>query len=203
MSAAGRAAGRLGLVALTLVVLGSAVATALADQGVAVDLGRIVVDEKLSKGGTYELPVMGVTNPGSESTRYRMGVSYFEGQTEEKVPENWFTFSPAEFELEPGKTQPIRTSLRIPSGAQPADYMALLQASITATSEGTRIGAAAGPRLTFTVKPSTLLEAWTLRARNQFDDWKPWSVWIPVFVLLAAVVAWGRRKFSFNVSRRQ
>lgn len=202
MWSAGRAARTLRLVIAALLLLGGAAATAHADQGVSVDLGRIAVDEELSKGGTYQLPIMGVTNPGDEPTRYRMGVSYFQGQTEEKPPEGWFTFSPAEFELEPGKTQPVSISLRIPTGARPADYLGLLQASIESSNEGVQAGAAAGARLTFTVKPSTLLEAWTLRARTEFDDLKPWSYLVPAAVVVVAAATWVRRKFSFNVSRR-
>lgn len=193
---------RLGLVVSALLVFAGAALTARADQGVAVDLGRIAVDEKLSKGGTYELPTMGVTNPGTETTRYRMGVSYFEGQAEEKPLPDWFTFSPVEFELEPGKTQPVTISLRIPASARPADYLALLQSSIVSSGEGARVGAAAGARLTFSVEPSTLLEAWTLRARGQFDDLKPWSYLVPVAVVALAAALWVRRKFTFNVSRR-
>jgi hypothetical protein len=202
MWSAGRVVHRLGLVASALLLLGSAALTARADQGVAVDLGRIAVDEELSKGGTYQLPVMGVSNPGTETTGYRMGVSYFEGQAEEEPPEDWFTFSPAEFELGPGKTQPVTVSLRIPPGARPADYLALLHSSIAPSGEGAQIGAAAGARLTFTVKPSTLLEAWTLRTRGEFDDLKPWSYLVPAALAVLAAATWTRRRFSFNVSRR-
>ena len=202
MSSAGRAAHRLRLVAAAILLLASATLSARADQGVAVDLGRIAVDEELSKGGTYQLPVMGVTNPGDEPTRYRMGVSYFEGQAEERPPEDWFTFSPAEFELQPGKTQPVSISLRIPTSASPADYLGLLQASIASSREGVQVDAAAGARLTFTVKPSTLLEAWTLRARGEFDDMKPWSYLVPAAIVALAAATWLGRKFSFNVSRR-
>ncbi len=202
MWSAARAAHRLGLVAATILLFASAALAARADQGVAVDLGRIAVDEELSKGGTYQLPVMGVTNPGDQTTRYRMGLSYFEGQTEEKPPEDWFTFSPAEFDLEPGKTQPVSISLRIPTGARPADYLALLQSSVAVSGEGAQVGLAAGARLTFTVKPSTLLEAWTLRARGEFDDLKPWSYLVPAAIVALLAATWARRKFSFNVSRR-
>lgn len=174
-----------------------------ADQGVAVDLGRIAIDKKLSKGGTYQLPIMGVTNPGDERTRYQMGVSYFEGQTEERPPLEWFTFSPAEFELEPGRTQPVTTSLRIPSGAEPADYLGLLQASIASDREGARVGAAAGARLSFTVKPSSLLEAWTLRLRDRLDDWMPWTYVVPALAALALAAWWLGRRFRFTVSRKR
>src|SRR5688572_24849705 len=81
--------------------------------GVALDTGRVDVTQRLSKGGTYQLPVVGVRNPGSESATYTMGTSFFEGQAGRRVPEGWFSFSPARFTIEPGATQPVRVTLDI------------------------------------------------------------------------------------------
>ena len=189
-----------GLLLLAISTSGEGV---LADQGVAVDLGRIAIDQELSKGGTYNLPVMGVTNPGDERTHYRMGVSYFTGQAEQMPGAGWFSFSPAEFDLDPGRTQPVSTTLRIPTGAKPADYLALVQSSIAPTTEGATLGAAAGARLTFTVKPSSSLEAWTLRIRERASGWSPWVYLVPAGLVVLGVLWFFGRRYSFRVARRQ
>jgi hypothetical protein len=175
------------------------VAAALADIGVAIDLGRIDVEQRLSKGGSYQLPVIGVRNPGSEAAAYQMGVSSIQGQPERPPPAGWFRFSPDRFTLEPGATQPVQITLDIPAGAEPDDYAALLQAQIAPSGEGAQIGAAAASQLTFTVEPSTLLEAWLLRGRRQIEDWRPWSYILPLAATVTIVAGWLRHRYRFGV----
>jgi hypothetical protein len=175
-----------------------------ADVGVALDVGKITVDQRLAKGGTYELPVIGVRNPGSEAAAYQMGVSHVQGQAERAPPDGWFTFTPSAFSLEPGATQPVRITLDIPAGADPDDYAALIQAQIAPSGEGAQVGAAAAAHLTFTVEPSTMLEAWMVRGRRQLDRWFPWSYLLPALLLGTVTARWlGRRyRFGLRVERR-
>jgi hypothetical protein len=194
---------RLALTALLLalpVLLGSS--RALADQGVAVDIGAIDVTQKLSRGGTYELPAIGVRNPGTETTTYEMGVSHVEGQDGRPVPEEWVEFEPEKLTLEPGQTAPVSVTLDIPSGARPDDYEALLTAQVAAEGEGTTIGAAAATRLQFEVKPSNLLQAWQLEAQTWFKDHQPWTTLAPLVAILALAVWLFRRKFTVSLGRR-
>ena len=175
------------------------VALVQADIGVALDVGRIRVDQRLSKGGTYHLPVVGVRNPGTEATAYEMGVSHLQGQPERRAPEGWFSFSPSRFTLDPGATQPVRVMLDIPTDADPDDYAALLQARVAPSGEGAQVGAAAASPLTFTVKPSTVLEAWLLRGRRTVGDWSPWSYILPSLLAGVIAVRWLGHRYRVGV----
>jgi hypothetical protein len=180
------------------------IADARADVGVAIDIGRMAIDQKLSKGGSYQLPTIGVRNPGNEAATYQMGVSFLQDQPEREPPSDWFQFSPATFTLEPGATQPVRTMLDVPTDADPDDYAALIQAQIAPSGEGAQVGAAAASHLTFTVEPSTILEAWLLRGRQQMADWSPWSYVLPLAAISTVAAGWLRHRynFGFRVERR-
>jgi hypothetical protein len=189
---------------VTIVSTLAVVTDVRADVGVAIDIGRIAVDQKLSKGGSYQLPSIGVRNPGSETATYRMGVSYLQDQAEREPPSGWFTFSPATFELEPGATVPVQITLEIPTDAEPDDYAALIQAQIAPSGEGAQVGAAAASQLTFTVEPSTILEAWLLRGRRLMEAWSPWSYLLPIAAISTVAAGWLRHRyhFGFRVERR-
>lgn len=175
-----------------------------ADLGVAMDTGKVEVSQRLSKGGTYQLPTIGVRNPGSEPSTYQMGVGHIQGQPDRPPPEEWFTFSPAEFTLAPGAMQPVRITLDIPTNARPADYAGLLRAQLAASGEGAQVGAAAASQLTFTVKPSTMLEAWLLRGQTAVDAGAPWSYLLPSLAGLTLAASWLRRRFrvGLRIERR-
>ena len=201
-----RLGGARAAVLLLALILGSTpVVLASADVGVAIDIGKIDVSQRLAKGGTYQLPLIGVRNPGTEPTTYQMGVSHIEGEPQRRAPGSWFTFSPSQFTLQPGATQPVQVALDIPMNARPDEYAALLRAQIAPSGDGTQIGAAAASQLTFIVEPSTMLEAWLLRGRTAIDNRAPWSYVLPSLVALAAVMQWLRRRFrfGFSVERRQ
>jgi P pilus assembly chaperone PapD len=179
-------------------------AVARADIGVAIDIGRIDIDQKLAKGGSYQLPVIGVRNPGTEPAAYQMGVSFIQDQAERRVPDGWFRFSPETFTLEPGATRPVRVSLDIPTDADPDEYAALLQAQIAPSGDGAQVGAAAAAQVTFTVEPSTILEAWLLRGRRQIAAWSPWSYLLPLAAVSTVAAGWLRHRYriGFRVERR-
>lgn len=176
--------------------------SARGDGGVAIDIGRVDVSEKLSRGGEYHLPSIGVRNPGTQVTTYRMGVTYIQDQAGRKAPASWFSFDPEEFTLAPGEARPVSVTLDIPAGARPDDYEALLKAEIAPEGEGTTIGAAAAARLKFTVKPSNILQAWQLEAETWFKDNQPWTVVLPLAALALGALWWMRRRFTFSVGRR-
>jgi len=182
--------------------LSAGLGSAGADRGVAIDLGSIAIERNLAKGGSYNLPTIGVSNPGDEVTNYRIVISYFRDQTEDRPAPGWFEFSPDEFELAPGETQPVNIELRIPPGAKPGDYAALLQARIVQSGEGVELGAAAGTKLSFTVKPSSFLEAWLLWLGNVLDDYWPFIVLAVGGLASAAIYSWARSRFTLRVERR-
>jgi hypothetical protein len=192
-------------VAVILVAAGSILATAgaaLADRGVALDLGRLDVAQKLTPGGGYRLPPLGVRNPGDEVTSYRIVVSHVEGQAGKPIPEAWVHVKPSELTLKPGRTEKVQARLDLPSGANPGDYEGLLAAQIVTKGKGAQVGAAAAAKLTFSVEASTWLGAQWYRIRTFLSGHEPWTWLIPA-LLATALLGWQmRRRFAFQVVRR-
>jgi hypothetical protein len=172
-----------------------------AGKAVSIDVGTIAVREQLVPGGEYRLPTFGVRNPGTEQTSYEIAVSYIDGQEGLRPPADWFTFDPATLTLGVGESQPITTKLTIPSDAEPGDYTALIGPQIVAEGAGAQVGAGAAARLSFTVQPSSALDAF-LRELFRFLSENPW-VWIAALLLVAVALLWFlRRRFSISVTRR-
>ena len=199
---------------VAVAVLGLALAAALlapasgvgADVGVGVNLGKIDIDDKLAPGGRYNLPALGVINTGDEPGDYEVVISYLGDQEEARPPEDWFEFEPQRFFLEAGDSQLVQIRIVLPSGADPDDYFALIEAHPIADEEaGVTIGVAAATKLTFTVKPSNLLAAWILQVENFIEDGEPWTYVIPISLVLLLVLYLVRRnfRFRFGVERRQ
>jgi hypothetical protein len=176
-------------------------APAAADRGVSIDLGRIQIRQDLLPGGSYSLPTIGVRNPGSERSAYRMVVRGLTGAGREP-PAAWFSFEPAELTLRPGEIRPVRVRLSIPTDATPDDYGGLIGAELVLAHDRPRAGAAAAAQLSFTVAPSNLLEAWWLKLKTFFSDHAPWSFILPAGLALVLVFWQIRRRFSFTVARR-
>ena len=175
---------------------------ASADAGVSIDLGAVDITPRLSRGGTYQLPSIGVRNPGTERSHYIMTVSYLQDQVERRPTLGWFDFSPSSFDLEPGETMPVSVELKIPTGAHPDRYRAMIEARIATPGEGVVVGAGAAARLTFSVKPSNLLQAWQLRSLDWFESHAPWSSLLPAMVFVPIVCWWLSRRFAVSLSRR-
>lgn len=190
---------------LTVVLLAGAcmvAAPAGADRGVALDLGRVEITDGLIAGGGYRLPLFGVRNPGDERTSYRMVVSYVTDQKGLEPPTSWFRFEPAGFTLAPGTRRSVSARIELPTGADPGDYEALLAAEIVTEGKGVQVGGAAASKVSFTVDPSSTLEAYWLKTTRFLTEHAPytWAV-PPVLAFLAA--GWTvRRRFSFTVARR-
>ena len=188
---------------LALAVVAALLATApgaRADVGVGVNLGKIDIDDKLSPGGRYNLPTLGVINTGDEPGDYEVVISYFADQEEEQPPEDWFEFEPQRFFLEAGESQQVNIRIVLPSGADPDDYFALIEAHPVVGEEGgVSIGVAAATKLTFAVKPSSQFAAWRLQVQNFFEDGAPWSYVIPSSLLALLVLYLLRRYFRLQL----
>jgi hypothetical protein len=177
-------------------------AAAAADRGVALDLGKLEIEQTLTPGGGYRLPAVGVRNPGDEVTTYRMVVSSVQGQQGIPVPEDWVDFAPREITVEPGETKKVDTELSLPTGADPGGYEGLLAAQIITEGGGAQVGAAAAARLTFQVESATLLGAWWHKLSTWFESNTPWT-WVVPAMLASLLFAWQfRRRFEFRLEKR-
>ena len=169
--------------------LGVLSGTALAQEGagVGVNVGSIQVDEPLSPGGTYRIPPVGVINTGHVASSYSVRITYRFEQEQLEPPEDWFTFSPSEFRLEPADLETVRISVNLPITARPGDYFAFVEAFPVRETEqerGVSLSVAAATRLTFTVEPSNVFSAAFLWVLHHFRDWSPWS-----YIVLGLVLA--------------
>lgn len=173
-----------------------------ADRGVALDTGRVEISERLSRGGVYHLPDIGVRNPGSDESSYAMSGDVLPGRAGRKVPDDWLTFTPQQFTLSAGASQPVSVSLHIASDAHPGDYEGLLRAEIVAAGPGTGVGAAAAAHLTFTVKPSNILQEWQFRLGDFVSAHAPWTYIVPAIIVGLALLLLLRAKFSIRLERR-
>ena len=176
-------------------------APVFAGKAVSIDVGTIAVRELLVPGGEYRLPTFGVRNPGTESTAYVISVSYVDGQAKLRPPASWFTFTPESFSLEVGATRPVEARLTIPTDAEPGDYEALIGPQIVSDGTGASVGAGAAARLSFTVEPSSALDAF-LRQVFRFLQENPWVLIVAGLAVLLLILWFLRRRFSFSISRR-
>ena len=190
-------------IALVLVAGALGVAeAALSSQGAAIDLGRIEIQQKLTPGGAYRLPVMGVRNPGTERTRYELHASALRMKGRSTPPEAWFQFSPSRLTLKPSETRPVMVRIELPTDADPGDYAALVGPQIVTTGRGAKVGAAAASLVTFSVEPANWLQAQWLRLKTFFGDNAPWS-WLLPAIALMSLLAWRlRSRFAFRIERR-
>jgi hypothetical protein len=186
---------------LGLGIAAVAAVPALASTGVSIDVARIAVSEDLLPGNEYRLPAFGVRNPGTEPTTYRLTISYVADQESLQPPESWFEFGPSELMLGPDESRSVQTQLRIPPDAEPGDYAALIGPQIAAQGGGAQIGAAAAARLSFTVVPSSPIDAW-LRILSGILADHPWLLLIPAAAFLLGAWWMLRRRFSISIARR-
>ena len=191
---------------LLVMLTGLVPGTILAQTGVGVNVGKIQVDEDLAPGATYHLPSIGVINTGHDASDYSVRIGQLADQEELPPPEDWFSFSPAVFPLEPGETQTVGIRLDIPITARPGDYFALVEAfPIISDQAGVVIGVAAATKLSFTVRPSNPFLASALWSYYRVNDAAPFSYLGAGLLVLLVLGYFGRRRFSIqiNVSRRK
>ncbi|MBI2780294.1 MAG: hypothetical protein HYX55_00670 [Chloroflexi bacterium] len=176
-------------------------APVFAGKAVSIDVGTIAVRELLAPGGEYRLPTFGVRNPGTEPTSYVVAVSYVDGQDKLRPPASWFTFTPSSFSLESGAARPVDARLTIPTDAESGDYEALIGPQIVSDGTGASVGAGAAARLSFTVEPSSALDA-LLRKLSRFIAENPWVLVVGALALLLLIMWFLRRRFSISIARR-
>lgn len=197
------------MVRLALLVAAVAVALpaiALGRLGVGVGTGKIALEQNLKPGAIYQLPSVTVINTGTEPAEYEMAVSIRENQEQLRPDPSWFTFSPARFQLEPGKAKPVDVSLKLPVKVDPGSYFAFLEAHPVQVSQGgsATIGIAAAAKLYYSVDPSSFFHGVYYRVASWVRHTAPWSYVFAAVLLVAALGVGLRRKFTFslNVSKR-
>jgi hypothetical protein len=165
--------------------------------GVGVAVGKIEVDKPLKPGGVYDLTPLVVVNTGDEPSDYGIKIAYQSEQPELKPVEEWFTFEPSLFSLEPGQVQNIAIKLTLPVKVKPGDYFGYLEAhpvKKTTATGGTSISVAAATKLYFTVVPANVFQGMYYRIVSFWLRYSPWT-WVVFGVIIAALVIVIFRKF--------
>ena len=190
---------------LLLLVALSAAAATHAQVGVGVSLAKIVLDEPVVGGGSYDLPTVGVVNTGKEAGDYEVGVSYRSGQKQMKVPAEWISFTPKTFYLNAGEVRQVAVRLQVPMKAKPGDYFGFIDAHLAAVGTGVPISVAAATKLYFSVRPSNIFVAIGAKVSTFFNATAPVSYVLLGVVAVIVVVFIFKRFFRirFAVERKQ
>jgi len=175
-----------------------------ASVGVGVNLGKIEIDEPLKPGGIYNFPSIGVINTGDEPGEYELEITYHQDQPELRPLQEWFSFTPQQFHLEPGASQSVAVKLILPVKTKPGDYFAYLEAHpIIKAGPGTTIGVAAATKTYFTVVPANIWQAITHRISSFFEVNAPWTYVVLAMVIGAIIIVIIRKFFAFQVGIRR
>jgi len=177
---------------------------ALAGIGVGVNLGKIKIDEPLKPGGIYNFPSIGVINTGDEPGDYELEITYHQDQPQLRPAQEWFSFSPSQFNLEPGQSQSVAVKLTLPVKTKPGDYFAYLEAHpIIKAGPGTTIGVAAATKTYFTVVPANIWQAIIWRISSFFTMYAPWTYVALAIVIGAIIIVIFRKFFAFRIAIRK
>jgi hypothetical protein len=172
--------------------------------GVGMGAGEIRVTESIKPGGIYTLPSLRIFNTGDETTTYGMDVAYHQDHPELRPSQDWFTFNPPTFTVEPGQSQEVEVTMLVPVKTTPGDYFAFVESGpVAGNGPGTSVGVAVATKLYFTVVYANVWQAITYRVVAFFNAYSPLS-WIGLALLsvvfLGVVFA---RFFSLNISFRK
>src|SRR3989344_9666383 len=182
----------------------SSYSVVLAKVGVGMGAGEIRLTEPVKPGGIYELPNLRIFNTGDEVTTYGMNVAYHQDRPELRPAQSWFSFNPATFTLEAGKSQEVQVTMMVPVKAEPGDYFAFVESGPVASEQpGTSVGVAVASKLFFTVVPANIWQAIGYRVSAFFATYSPWSWGGVGLIALIILVVTIRRFFSFNIAMRK
>ncbi len=176
----------------------------LASMGVGIGTGEIKLDKPLKPGGFYDLPVLAIFNTGTEAADYKISIAFYQDAPELRPVKTWFSFTPAEFYLEPGKSQTVKTILTVPLKTIPGKYFCFIEGFPIVKSQvgGASVGVAAAAKLYFTVQPANIFQAIFYKISFLFAKYTLWF-WIIGGLILAAVIVSIARKFlSFKVVKK-
>ena len=176
----------------------------LAGVGVGVNLGKIQINEPLKPGGIYNFPSIGVINTGDEPGDYEVEVTYHQDQPQLRPAQEWFSFSPSSFHLEPGGSQNVAIKLTLPMKMKPGDYFCYLEAHpIIKAGPGTTIGVAAATKTYFSVIPANIWQAIYYKTIFLLTMYAPWTYVVLAVVAAAIIIAIVRKFFAFQIPIRK
>lgn len=177
---------------------------AIARVGVGVNLGKIEIDEPLKPGGIYNFPSLGVINTGDEPGDYELEVTYHQDQPQLRPAQEWFSFSPSSFHLEPGGSQGVAIKLSLPMKMKPGDYFAYLEAHpVIKAGPGTTIGIAAAAKTYFSVVPANIWQAIYYKTSSFFTIYAPWTYVVLAVLIAAIIIAIFKKFFAFQIGIRK
>ncbi len=173
--------------------------------GVGIGTGKIIVSEKLRPGQIYTLPQVMILNTGDEVGTYSVRVTYHEKQKELEPPEDWFIFSPKEFNLKPGAGQTVDIKLNLPLFMEPGKYFAYIEGYPTKKAGGgtTTIGVAAATKLYFTVEAANFFQAFYYRVISFWREYQPWTSRISITILLLIAYGFIRKYVNVDINFRK
>jgi hypothetical protein len=191
------------LLTLTFFWLVFLVSPVLANLGVGVGTGKIIVDQVLYPGTIYQLPPLTVINTGDEPSHSGVGFSHRETQPELIPDESWFSYSPAEFYLEPGSGQNVAITLTLPIKVVPGKYFGFLEGHpINQDPGGASIGIAAAAKLYFDVAPSSPLMGIFYRLLTFWRTHEPYSSLVSGSLAAIIVIVYISKNFNLKISKK-
>jgi P pilus assembly chaperone PapD len=188
--------------AIFLLVFLFAASTAFARIGVGVGTGKIVVNEDLKPGIIYNLPPLTVVNTGDEPSEYEVDISYHQDQKELQPAKNWFIFSPAKFQLNPGEAKVVDIKTNLPINAEPGEYFAYLEGHPLKKAQNgtTSVGVAAAAKLYFTVVPASPLQAIYYKIVSFWNVYAPWTHYGAIAAGVISVILIMKRYLNIQVN---
>lgn len=173
--------------------------------GVGVGTGKIQVEEKLTPGLIYSLPILTVLNTGDEPSDYEVSVAFQQSQPELKPLSGWFIFNPQKFFLEPGGVQNVEVKLNLPLQIEPGNYFAYLEAQpVKKAIQGkTTIGVAAASKLYFTVVPANIFQAFYYKIISFYKVYDPWPQRLTFLVILFLGFLLIKRFFNIQINLKK
>lgn len=191
---------RVSLVFFLVLLLSSVVSPIFGSVGVGVGTGKITLDEQLKPGLSYDLPPITVYNTGDVASNYYVSIEFSTREEKLEPSKEWFIFTPQEFYLEPDGSQIVEVKLKVPMrGAKPGDYFAFLTAQPQKNvDQGSgSVGVAAATKLYFTIAPANFLQAIFYVISDFVIRYKPWTIIIPLILLL--IIIWQLLKKRFKI----
>ena len=167
-------------------------------------MATVKLDAPVGPGETHSLGTIGVSNPGTIRSSYKVTVVPLAAAGGRDIDPSWIRFSPATFTLDPGGTQPVAVTLVVPPDAAAVDYAGLIEASVVADgSSGTlSISPGAGAKLTFTVRPASTIAGWLAAAGTWLAAVTPWPQLVVAALVLLLAARWVARRWNIRIERR-
>lgn len=178
---------------------------ALARIGVGVGIGKIEIDKPLKPGGVYNLTSLVVLNTGDEPADYEITVAYHSEQPQIRPAQEWFSFYPSSFHLEPGQVKSVAVKLTLSVKTKPGDYFAYLQGQPikkVTTAGGATIGVAAATKLYFTVVPANIWQGIYYRFIFLYSRYHPWDTIVLAMIFIALFLRFIVKRFKFQIARK-